>query len=153
MKGRKPKPTLVKAMQGNPGKRPMNYLEPKPPKGKPKPPDDLSPLAKAEWDRCVDRLASMGLATVADEAAIEAYCEIYATWKEAKAKVRSSGLVVKSEKTGRPMRNPYLEIERHSHNDMLRYLTEFGLTPSSRSRIKVADGGPKDDLELFLKGA
>ena len=31
-RGRKPKPTALKALEGNPGKRPLNEHEPMPPK-------------------------------------------------------------------------------------------------------------------------
>ena len=32
-RGRKPKPTALKVLEGNPGKRPLNENEPIPPKG------------------------------------------------------------------------------------------------------------------------
>lgn len=32
-RGRKPKPTALKVLEGNPGKRPLNDHEPIPPKG------------------------------------------------------------------------------------------------------------------------
>ena len=33
IRGRKPKPTALKLLEGNPGKRPINEHEPVPPKG------------------------------------------------------------------------------------------------------------------------
>ena len=51
MRGRKPKPTSVKILTGNPGKRRLNHEEPKPPVSVPECPVELSPTAKAEWDR------------------------------------------------------------------------------------------------------
>ena len=47
--GRKPKPTAIKELEGNPGKRKLNKKEPKPEKGMPVCPEWLLPEAKAEW--------------------------------------------------------------------------------------------------------
>ena len=41
MAGRKPKPTAVKKLEGNPGKRKLNMKEPVPAKGMPTCPDWL----------------------------------------------------------------------------------------------------------------
>ncbi len=46
MRGRKPKPTRLKIIDGNPGKRPIRGDEPQPPKGQPSCPAHLSPTAK-----------------------------------------------------------------------------------------------------------
>ncbi len=49
MRGRKPKPTAMKMLEGNPGRRPINGAEPKPPTSTPTCPAHLSPTAKTEW--------------------------------------------------------------------------------------------------------
>jgi len=50
-RGRKPKPTALKVLEGNPGKRPLNLNEPKPEKKASKCPSWLEPEAKKEWRR------------------------------------------------------------------------------------------------------
>ena len=50
-RGRKPKPTAMKELEGNPGKHPMNTSEPKPNKKAPACPKWLEPEAKKEWRR------------------------------------------------------------------------------------------------------
>ena len=45
MAGRKPKPTAVKKLEGNPGKRKLNTKEPVPAKGMPDCPEWLLPEA------------------------------------------------------------------------------------------------------------
>ena len=47
--GRKPKPTALKRLEGNPGKRPLNALEPVPPTVPLQCPRHLLPEAKKEW--------------------------------------------------------------------------------------------------------
>ena len=50
-RGRKPKPTAMKELEGNPGKHPLNTSEPKPNKKAPACPKWLEPEAKKEWRR------------------------------------------------------------------------------------------------------
>ena len=49
-----------------------------------------------------------------------------------------AGLLVKTSKGG-VMQNPLFLSKRQSANDMVRYATEFGFTPSARSRISTIE--------------
>ena len=69
MAGRKPKPTAVKKLEGNPGKRKLNTKEPVPEKGMPACPDWLMPEAKKEWERLAKLMNQMGVLTEVDMAA------------------------------------------------------------------------------------
>ncbi|WP_346898778.1 hypothetical protein [Clostridium sp. UBA7503] len=60
-RGRKPKPTAVKEFEGNPEKRALNELEPKPKKKAPKCPTWLDAEAKKEWRRVPKQLEEFGL--------------------------------------------------------------------------------------------
>ena len=151
MRGRKPKPTLLKTLEGNPGKRPLNDREPVPPDGIPDCPDFLTNEARAEWFRTAKVLKEMQLLTLADRAALAAYCTAYGRWVEAEKQVQKYGTIVKSPKQGFPMKSPYLTVADQSMEMMRKFLVEFGLTPSSRSRIKVPAGGHgADEFELFV---
>src|SRR5690606_37247509 len=83
MRGRKPNPTALRRLNGNPGKRGYNHLEPVAPEGLPDCPPHLSELARAEWDRIAQVLYEMGVLTMVDRAALAAYCQAYARWAEA----------------------------------------------------------------------
>ena len=72
MRGRRPKPTRLKVLTGNPGKRPLNTEEPMPEIAIPECPIELGPVAKREWDRLVGELASLRLLTNLDRAALAA---------------------------------------------------------------------------------
>ena len=72
-RGRKPKPTALKVLEGNPGKRPLNDHEPIPPKGELKCPSWLLPEAKKEWKRLASSLEAMGVLTMADLTAFAGY--------------------------------------------------------------------------------
>ena len=58
-RGRKPKPTAIKRLEGNPGKRPLNIYEPKPLKKAPTCPDWLDEEAKREWRRLAKTMEAM----------------------------------------------------------------------------------------------
>lgn len=64
--GRKPRPTAIKKLEGNLGKRKLNTKEPILAKGMPECPDWLLPEAKAEWERLCKKLSDMGVLTEAD---------------------------------------------------------------------------------------
>ena len=63
MVGRKPKPTTVKKLEGNPGKRKLNTKEPVLAKGMPACPDWLIPEAKKDWERLAKSVNQMDVLT------------------------------------------------------------------------------------------
>lgn len=65
-RGRKPKPTALKKLEGNPGKRPLNELEPMPRVSMLRCPNWLEPEAKKEWRRLAPVLIDAGILTGAD---------------------------------------------------------------------------------------
>jgi P27 family predicted phage terminase small subunit len=111
----------------------------------------LDDEAKAEWFRISKVLKNMGLLTLADRSALAAYCVAYSRWVETERMVKKFGMVVKSPEKGFPMKSPWLSIAEQSLETMRKFMVEFGLTPSSRSRIRVPDNaGNMDELQLFL---
>ena len=72
MRGRKPKPTRLKLIEGNPGKRATNQHEPRPEPKVPTCPAHLCPAAKAEWKRLAQELFVLGIVTALDRAAASA---------------------------------------------------------------------------------
>ena len=152
MRGRKPKPTSIRTLEGNPGKRALNGREPTGPAGIPRCPKFLDDEAKAEWFRTAKVLKDMGLLTLADRTALAAYCTAYSRWMNAEEQVRKFGAIVKSPEKGFPMKSPYLTIADQAMELMRKFMVEFGLTPSSRSRIRVPDGGTaQDEFDAFLE--
>jgi P27 family predicted phage terminase small subunit len=137
MRGRRPKPTRVKVLTGNPGKRPLNQLEPRPEPAIPDCPPQLGDVAQREWNRLVHELAPLRLMTNLDCAALAAYCGAYALWADATEAIQKYGAMVKSP-TGYPVQSPYVAIANRQAEIMMRIASEFGFTPASRSRISTA---------------
>lgn len=138
--GRKPKPTHLKLMEGNPGKRRLNENEPKPRPIRPDCPEWLLDEAKAEWDRVVPELERMGLLTIVDRAALAAYCQAWARMVEAEAKIEQYGSILKVKGSDYIQVSPYETLRRQNAQLIRSFCTEFGLTPSSRSRISLPGG-------------
>jgi len=82
------------------------------------------------------KLARMRVMSEHDVDAIAMYASRFCVWKEANDKVRESGLVINSPK-GYPVQNPYLSIANRAQQDCIRILVEFGMTPSSRTRVQA----------------
>lgn len=153
MPGPKRTPTQIRLVKGNRSRRPLPKDEPKPKKIAPTVPSHLIDEAKVEWGRVSQELESLGLLTRIDRAALAAYCQAWARWVEAEKKIAAIGLVVKTptkkvttgvgktrkivESGGYPITNPYLPIANKALEQMHKFLTEFGMTPSSRTRIEV----------------
>ena len=76
-RGRTPKPTAIKALTGNPGKRPLNHQEPIPPGVIGDPPEHLSDGAKAAWRLAVE-CAPPGLLTQSTQ--VKVFNSFSASW-------------------------------------------------------------------------
>ena len=153
--GRKPKPTALKVLEGNPGKRPLNDREPVPPKATLKCPAWLLPEAKKEWKRLAPALEAMGVLTMADLTAFEGYCQAYARWKEAEAFITQHGSIFQTP-SGYVQQVPQVSIAQQNLKIMQSFCSEFGLTPATRARIIAGagseDGASEDPMERLLKG-
>lgn len=136
MRGRKPKPTRLKLLEGNPGKRPISGREPQPPASQPSCPAHLSPTAKAEWKRLAQTLNRIGVLTQVDRAALAAYCQAYGRWVEAEKKLQETPVLLKTP-AGYVQQSPWLTVANKQLELMVRYMAELGLTPSARSRLAV----------------
>ncbi len=51
-----------------------------------------------------------------------------------------------------PMQSPYVAVVNKQVEVMVRIAAEFGMTPSSRTRIRVRERPPEDPFEEFLQG-
>ncbi len=136
MRGRKPTPTSLKLLQGNPGRRPIRGDEPRPPASQPTCPAHLSPTAKAEWKRLAQTLNRIGLLTQVDRSTLAAYCQSYGRWVEAEKKLAETPMLLKTP-AGYVQPSPWLGIANKQLELMAKFMAEIGLTPSARSRLAI----------------
>jgi len=134
MPGRRPLPTAIKELRGNPGKRPLaNELVV--PANSPEMPHGLGRIARTEWKRIVPLLLEIKVLSTLDRAALAAYCTAYQRWILAELEIQKRGLLVESP-TG-PRKNPAVTISDHAMKLMKSFLIEFGMTPAARTRIQM----------------
>ncbi|HBP27933.1 MAG TPA: phage terminase small subunit P27 family [Advenella kashmirensis] len=149
MAGRRPTPTQIKLVKGNPGKRAINKKEPKPAKEIPSCPAHLSDVAKVAWGRLTVLLDQMGVLTIADSLALERLCDCYADILECQEKIKEHGRIyttVDAQENTLIKGNPAVGQLRAADSQFKSYLVEFGLTPAARTKITVnPDDNEKDD--------
>ncbi len=156
MRGRKPTPTAIKIVRGNPGRRPLNAAEPQPSRGRPRKPAWLDGVADEAWAELVELLDGMRVLTVADGPALALLCATYQDYREARTVVRDEGMSYMTEnEAGSTIHRPRPEFAMMSDaaKRLRSMMVEFGLTPSARSRVHAQGELPQDPLGDFLKGA
>lgn len=161
------KPKRIKELMGNPGKKPIrDTVEARRARRIPTPPSFLSGPADGEWRRVVKELDWIGILSPLDYFVLAAYCEEVGTFIDSTMRLNELALIDDTGNRGLLVRTAYgdyrptplLAIRQKSATLMLRIATEFGMTPSARSRIeahnlvdstKTAEDNP-DDIGEFL---
>ena len=143
------KPTQVKQLAGTLRPDRVNPNEPVGPVlGKMPPcPSHLNGEARKTWSKFGRALIEMGVLTWVDLHGLAAYCVVHARWLEVETQLQTYGVMLSQD--GRLFPSPYLKIAEDCLKQMRAWMTEFGITPSSRSRVTAqkresADLGERD---------
>jgi len=148
--GRRPQPTKLTILRGNPSRKKLNKHEPVPPAGEVTKPVGLSAGASVVWDELAPICLAMGTLTPADVRVFATLCELQSTL-----------LVAVASKDGRQLASieqddaddqtkltividAVLKLERETATALRPYYSLFGLEPVSRARIQVK----KDDMPV-----
>ncbi|QCX81060.1 Phage terminase, small subunit [Streptomyces sp. YIM 121038] len=113
----------------------------------PAPPEWLSAEARAEWDRVVPELARLDLLKENDRAGLAAYCEAWATFREATEAVQREGLTIEA-KQG-TLAHPAVAIARNAGRELRTWAAHFGLTPSTEQGLSRGGGDDVGDDNPF----
>jgi P27 family predicted phage terminase small subunit len=109
----------------------------------PEPPDHLSKIAKEEWATVAPALFNCGILSLIDRAALGAYCQAYGRWVMAETELAKVEFVRETSK-GTLVQSPLVGIANKAAVDMVRFAGEFGMTPSSRTRLSVDKKTPSE---------
>jgi P27 family predicted phage terminase small subunit len=155
-RGRPRKPSYLKVLQGTARPDRMNEQEPEPEVCIPTPPEIVASdqIANEAWRRLGRQLVAVRGITVVDWMAFESLCIEYARYCRANDAIKRTGeMKMIKTKSGYMMQNPYLSISNNAFKNWYRMAVEFGITPSSRSRVSAGEKkvGPDDDFETFLR--
>jgi len=160
-------PTEIKKLTGNRSKKPLNKAEPKPTlaAAPPPPPDYLDEVGAAEWNRLARPLWLNALLGAEDVVVFAAYCEAFSDWqrynemiaeqgrreraaRDAKMAFDFKGGAMESDfggmviatTNGNWVQNPVMGLRNVARRECIKFGTELGLTPCSRSKINVPRG-------------
>ena len=151
MAGRPPKPTALKLVQGNPGKRALNKQEPDPTYLQDlTPPAWLDESAAEVWRETAPQLRAARVLTEVDVQMLAMGCVAIAQYRRA---VKRTGVdLVKSklseDEDGNPVEtgeqvNPWYIVQSMSFKQAMAVFAQFGMSPAARTRIAVQ---PQGDL-------
>jgi P27 family predicted phage terminase small subunit len=138
MKGPPPKPTALKLLDGNPGQRPLNQLEPTLEVAEPVCPEHLDEIARREWKQVVPILMKMRVLTEGDGAMLGIWCQTYSTLIDLQGRIAKTGTLYTTKKGGFVQTNPLFLQMLKCVNVIAKISAEFGLTPSARVRLHAA---------------
>ncbi len=153
--GRRPRPTALKILEGNPGKRKLGRGEPVLPAAVPPCPKHIRGFARAAWQRIGAQLARMHVATHVDQDALELLVSAYADYRTAAAVIARRGrtytITTASGRVVRP--RPEVAIAQDAWRRVRLMLLEFGLTPAARTRVEIEPPAEQDGDAEFIFGA
>lgn len=142
MRGRKPKSTVMKLVQNNPGRRPINKDEPKPDSLDVACPAELTdPVSQREWADTIVPAIERRQITSAERVMAIAHCELWGTWRSQVIDAARHPHVVATGANKYPTPNPARGMANKTLQLLLKVDAELGLTPTSRTRV-TATGAP-----------
>lgn len=135
-RGRPPKPTALRVIQGNAGKRKLNKNEPSADALEvvPEPPEWFGPIAIAAWHQVAPWLIEAKILTGTDLHNLEAFCMAYQRWREAQDDITKKGIVVMGAK--QEIKNPACTVANETMRQMATFGSALGLDPAARARLK-----------------
>jgi P27 family predicted phage terminase small subunit len=147
-RGPKPKPPELKLLRGVRSDR-QNTSAPLAIDGDPIPPDHLDDVGLAKFAEVVAMLRENGVLSTSDSEVIALYASTFSLWKMARESINSVGDLTSCTEHGEKI-NPLVTITQNNAGLLARLQAEFGLTPSSRSRVSSTAPAAVDELESFI---
>ena len=155
MAGRKPMPTAIRKLRGNPGKRALPANEPAVEPSIPIYPSYFTDDQRDAWHDLAERLFGMKVLTDGDSTALELLVVAYTEWRYATEVVEAEGMTycTTTESGDRMYRaRPEVAIASDAWRRISSMLREFGLTPSARTKVSTAGGAEKQNAFMQLMG-
>jgi P27 family predicted phage terminase small subunit len=159
LKGAKPKPRRLRAVDGT--RRPGKPGAPLAPQAPERPDwdlvfpgdgqDELRRDGAAIWDNVVPKLDATGVLSSVDEQALTDLAVCWARLRHCEVLISREGMAVKGERG--TQKHPALTAANMYRQQLRYYLSEFGLTASSRSRLDFPEPEGADDAEARVFGS
>ncbi len=147
IRGPAPAPTKILEGRGNRRAKVQAKLEPQYEPGASQPPERLDDVAKEKWFELVAQMIASGIFTTIDQTTLARYCEMWSDYIRDREFIRANGISF-NDAAGYPKAYPEVSSLDKTQTKMMILEREFGMTPSSRSRIQ----SPKRKAEKKTKG-
>jgi len=131
--GRKPQPTALRVLHGNPARRPLPTDEPEGVGVLWAPPQWMDDEQREQWNYTLDN-APPGLLSATDREIVALWVVACVEHARAVVKLREHGQVVKT-REGNVIQNPYLGIVNRQALIMMRAVSELGFSPAARAGL------------------
>jgi P27 family predicted phage terminase small subunit len=172
LRGPIPKPDALKHAEGNPGKRKLNRAELAEDPKAPPAPSYLDTEARKTWNRLVKLLLRKGVLREEDQITLANLCMTYSQLVHARRLLAEQRAAFNKLKRKTPFKDPLFVVAPSGYvqqsplvsmintyvDQVLKLSREFGLSPSSRARIRTNEDGwlppgeatPEEQLEKIL---
>jgi len=160
LRGPAPFPTALHVANGNPSKRPLPELEPNYRTGVPDQPPGMTQAAQEYWDFFVEQMVPTGVLRIVDGPLLADLCEDKAALEEMRRGLQgqladmeraavergetipgNAAAMYATSNAGRRVQSAIRELKA----SVDRQMREFGLTPSSNSRVEARTPGRRMD--------
>ena len=152
MAGRKRKPVAIKRLEGTFRKdRAKHCLEL--PAGIPTKPEWAThdEIASALYDEVAGHCYAMGVGTAADGLAFTLLADQLSIYLQLRAEVYADGVLIERSKSkGGRIVHPALAQMNTCYSQLVKLMTEFGLTAAARTKVDASAPIPADSFEAFL---
>lgn len=161
--GRPRKPTALKVLQGNPGKRALPKNEPKPTVAESNAPEWLDEYAQEVWQQVSPLLVGMRVLTEADAPALVLLASAWSDWRRADEVIQRLGTSFEVKEWDKNTeefvvvgyrRRPEVAERSDSWRRVRLALSDFGMTPAARSKVTMAsdEREAEDPVAKWLNG-
>lgn len=148
--GRKPKPTLLKVVEGKTYRLSSRKAEPIPEGDLVEAPDHFDQDQREAWDYAIMH-APAGLLKRLDQGLLAAWCVAQVLHRDATKALQNGPKVVKSP-NGTPMQSPWLSILNRQAGLLRAIASDLGFSPAARTRISLEEGaGDEDPAERHFR--
>lgn len=149
------KPTQLKKLEGNLGKRPLPKDEPEPKIEHQDPPDDLDPDAVEFWHEMLPKLLTNKIMSEIDYWAFGNLCTLRARIRQIREEIIKEGLIdglyTKAEVFDtegnvieiKYKKHPIAMLEQDYYQQYRMYASEFGMTPRGRAGVSKYESEPE----------
>jgi P27 family predicted phage terminase small subunit len=151
LRGRAPKPRAIRELEGISKPYQLNQNEPRPRVCSLEPPVPLNPNQRLVWDALAPEMVRIGTLTLVDVPAFLRYIDLTLEYNEMQRQIAGQNyfFIIRGEdgKAKYISTLPAVTIRNQALANLLKLEAQFGMTPSSRTRVTSALNGEEANTD------